>query len=369
MNEKTDIQRLLPDELEALITSPPYSQPRYRAKQIFSKLHRGVRFSDMTDLPLSLRAQLGDSCLDTLPTVAEKLVSSADGTVKYLFRLYDGNCIESVLMRYEHGNTLCVSSQVGCRMGCRFCASTKSGRVRDLSASEIEGEVIAAELDSGLRISNIVMMGIGEPLDNFDETVRFLRLISCPDGLGIGLRHVSVSTCGLVPGIRKLASLDLPVTLSVSLHAADDGERSAIMPVNNAYSIAELLTACREWFLTTGRRISFEYTLISGKNDSAEDARRLARVLARHMSDGGKRLPMHVNLIPYNDVDGTGFSRSDKDAVCRFRETLEASGVTATVRRRLGPDINAACGQLRINAARNQSSQSHGNTERTKGAK
>ncbi len=351
MNEKIDIRRLMPDELEALITSPPYSQPRYRAKQIFSKLHHGLPFYEMTDLPLSLRAELSEACLETTPAVEKKLVSALDGTVKYLFRLHDGNFIEAVLMRYEHGNTLCVSSQVGCRMGCRFCASTKSGRVRNLSASEIEGEIISAERDSGLRVSNIVMMGIGEPLDNFDETVRFLRLISHPDGLGIGLRHVSVSTCGLVPGIKRLAALDLPVTLSISLHAADDEERSAIMPVNNKYGVDELLSACREWFLTTGRRISFEYTLISGKNDSPEKARALARVLSRHMCDGERRLPLHVNLIPYNDVDGTGFTRSDRDSIRKFKETLESSGLTATVRRRLGPDINAACGQLRISAA------------------
>lgn len=351
MNDKTDILRLLPDELEALITSPPYSQPKFRAGQIFSWLSRGVGFDGMTNLPLSLRTTLSQNCIIKTPTVERRLVSSADGTIKYLFRLYDGNFIEAVYMKYEHGNTLCVSSQVGCRMGCRFCASTKSGRVRDLAASEILGEIIAAELDTGTRISNVVMMGIGEPLDNYDETIRFLRLISAPGGLSIGLRHVSVSTCGLVPRIRDLAGTSLPVTLSISLHAPDDGTRSAIMPINNKYGVSELLDACRDWFLTTGRRISFEYTLISGKNDSPEDARRLAAVLKRHMRDGERTLPMHVNLIPLNDVEGTGLSRSSREAVRRFADTLSSLGITATVRRRLGPDINAACGQLRINSS------------------
>lgn len=351
MNDKTDILRLLPDELEALITSPPYSQPKFRSGQIFSWLHRGEDFDGMTNLPLSLRSALAERCIIKTPTVERRLTSAIDGTVKYLFRLYDGNFIEAVYMKYEHGNTLCVSSQVGCRMGCRFCASTKAGRVRDLSASEILGEIIAAERDTKTRISNVVMMGIGEPLDNYDETVRFLRLLSAPGGIGIGLRHVSVSTCGIVPRIRDLAATGLPVTLSISLHAPDDESRSSIMPINQRYSIAELLLACRDWFLMTGRRISFEYTLISGKNDSPEAARKLAATLQRYMKDGDRTLPMHVNLIPLNDVEGTGLSRSSRDAVRRFADMLTSLGVTATVRRRLGPDINAACGQLRIKSA------------------
>lgn len=351
MNEKTDLLSLLPDELTSLITSPPYSQPAYRAGQIFTWLHRGVPISEMSNLPRSLRETLDENCVVKTPAIERRLVSEIDGTVKYLFRLHDGNFIEAVYMKYEHGNTLCVSSQVGCRMGCRFCASTKAGRVRDLSASEMVGEIIAAEQDTGTRISNVVMMGIGEPLDNFTETVRFLRLISAPGGLNIGLRHVSVSTCGIVPKIRELAELDLPVTLSISLHSADDGSRSAIMPINNTYPVSELLSACRDWFLRTGRRISFEYTLIAGKNDSTETARQLADVLRRHMRDGKKPLPLHVNLIPLNDVEGTGMHRSRKEAVAAFRDTLTAAGITATVRRRLGPDINAACGQLRISTS------------------
>lgn len=351
---KTDIMRLLPDEIAELISGEPYSQPAYRAKQIFSWLSRGVGFDGMSNLPKSLREALYQNCIIKLPAIADKLVSAVDGTVKYLFRLHDGHLIEAVLMSYEHGYTLCVSSQVGCRMGCRFCASTKSGRVRDLSASEILGEVIAAGLDAGVRVSNIVMMGIGEPLDNFDETVRFLRLVSHPDGLSVGLRHISVSTCGIVPRIRELAALELPVTLSISLHASDDAERSATMPINDAYPIEELMSACRDWFLDTGRRISFEYTLISGKNDSAASARRLAALLTSRMRDGGRTLPLHVNLIPLNDVADTGLHRTAAQNVEIFRKTLAAHGVNATVRRRLGPDIEAACGQLRIDRERGE---------------
>ncbi len=347
--EKTDILGMFPEEIEAIITSPPYMQPKYRAKQIFSWLHeRGAGFDEMSNLPRGLREMLGENCIIKTPTVEKRLVSKIDGTRKYLFRLYDGNTIEAVFMRYEHGNTLCVSSQVGCRMGCRFCASTKSGHVRDLSASEIVGEVIAAERDSGERISNIVMMGIGEPLDNFDNVVRFLRLISHPDGKNIGLRHISLSTCGLVPKIYELSKLDLPVTLSISLHASADAARSEIMPVNDAYQIDELLRACRDWFVTTGRRISFEYTLIAGKNDSPADAKSLSRLLSKYMTDGGRRLPLHVNLIPLNDVEGVGMRRADRESVERFRAVLTGDGINATVRRRLGPDIDAACGQLRI---------------------
>ncbi len=352
MNEKTDILRLLPDELEALITSEPYSQPKYRAKEIFSWLHRGADFSKMTSLPKALREKLAVGCVIKTPTVSRKLSSAVDGTVKYLYELYDGNHIEAVYMKYEHGNTLCVSSQVGCRMGCRFCASTKSGRVRDLSASEILGEIIAAERDTGTRISNVVMMGIGEPLDNFDETVRFLKLVSAPDGLNIGLRHISVSTCGIVPKIYELAKLDLPITLSISLHAANDADRSSIMPINDAYGLDKLLVACADYFVETGRRISFEYTLIAGKNDSLRHAEELAVTLRRYMKSGGRHQPIHVNLIPLNDVDGVGLSRPDKKAITAFVNKLSALGVNATVRRRLGPDINAACGQLRINSER-----------------
>ena len=351
MTEKTDIMRLLPDELEVFISSPPFGQPKYRAKQIFSWLCRGKNFDEMTNLPARLRETLGEYCIVKTPTVKRKLVSALDGTVKYLFELYDGNTVEAVYMKYEHGNTLCVSSQVGCRMGCRFCASTKSGRVRNLSASEMLGEVVAAEHDTGTRISNIVMMGIGEPLDNYDETVRFLKLVSHPDGLNIGLRHISISTCGVVPKIYELAKLSLPVTLSISLHASNDRDRSEIMPVNDAYSLDELMTACRDYFEDTGRRISFEYTLIAGKNDSDRHAAELAELFRKYMRQNGKPQPVHVNLIPLNDVEGTGLSRPNKKAIEHFVSELTRRGVNATVRRRLGPDINAACGQLRIESA------------------
>ncbi len=339
---------MLPDELEAFIVAEPISEPKYRAKQVFSWLMKGASFDEMSNLPAALRKKLSEHCLIKTPTVKRKLVSSLDGTVKYLYELFDGNTVEAVYMKYEHGNTLCVSSQVGCRMGCRFCASTKSGRVRNLSASEILGEVIAAERDTGTRISNIVMMGIGEPLDNFDETVRFLRLVSHPDGLNVGLRHISVSTCGVVPKIYELAKLSLPITLSISLHAANDRSRSEIMPVNDAYSLDALMTACRDYFADTKRRISFEYTLIAGKNDSSSHAFELAELFRKYMRQNGKPQPVHVNLIPLNDVEGTGMTRPNKKAIENFVSELSRRGVNATVRRRLGPDINAACGQLRI---------------------
>jgi 23S rRNA (adenine2503-C2)-methyltransferase len=284
-----------------------------------------------------------------LPTVKRKLVSALDGTIKYLFELQDGNCVESVLMRYEHGNSLCISSQVGCRMGCRFCASTIGGKVRDLLPSELLGQVIAAQKDSGERVSNIVMMGIGEPLDNFDNVIRFLHLVNREEGLCIGYRHISLSTCGLADRIRDLAAVDLPITLSISLHAPTNEQRSAIMPVNRRYPLEELFAACRDYYKTTGRRISFEYTLISGKNDSESDARALADCLLRAFAGTGA--PLHVNLIRVNEVEGTGFSRGTKESVNAFAAYLEKRGIVATVRRRLGADVNAACGQLRRSAA------------------
>ena len=250
-------------------------------------------------------------------------------------------------MHYEHGTTICISSQVGCLMGCKFCASTIGGKVRNLTAGELVGQVIAAAKDSGERIGGIVMMGIGEPLDNFDNVVKFLRLVNEESGVAIGYRHISLSTCGIVPKIDELASLALPITLSISLHAADDETRSAIMPINRRYPVAELLDACRRYYGKTGRRISFEYTLISGKNDMPEAAKRLALVLNRRLRTRTETMPIHVNLIPVNEVEETGFKRSDKGAIRRFAAILEENGIRATVRRRLGPDINASCGQLR----------------------
>ncbi len=343
----TDLLSMTPAELETYLTA--MGQPRFRAKQMFTQMHRGTPPTGMTNLPANLRATLTETCEWRLPTVETKQVSALDGTVKYLFRLLDGNCIESVLMHYHHGNTLCISSQVGCRMGCRFCASTIGGKVRDLHASEMLGQVIAAELDSGERVSNIVMMGIGEPLDNYENVLRFLRLVNHKDGLNIGYRHISLSTCGLVDRIYALAEEDFPITLSVSLHAATDERRSAIMPINNRYSVDTLLTACADYYAKTGRRISFEYTLIAGQNDSLADARTLARVLKAAFSRRtyDKSAPIHVNLIRVNEVAETGFKAGAKASAESFAAELERHGITATLRRRLGADIDAACGQLR----------------------
>ena len=343
MTNKIDLYSMLPSELEEYFLS--IGEPKFRAKQVFPRLSSGCRIDGLTNLSKVLRERLKAETLDTLPTVEQKLVSKIDGTVKYLFRLHDGSCIESVLMKYKHGNTLCISSQVGCYMGCKFCASTIGGKVRDLYPSELLGQVIMAGVDSGERVSNIVMMGIGEPLDNFDNVVRFLRLVNHPDGLNIGYRHISLSTCGIVPGIYKLAEVDLPITLSISLHAATDEKRSAIMPVNNKWKIGQLLSACVDYYKTTGRRISFEYTLISGKNDTVADAEELADLLNGAFCGTGA--PIHVNLIRVNEVQETGFKRGSTESVNTFAKALEKKGITATVRRRLGSDVNAACGQLR----------------------
>ncbi len=346
--KKVDIRSQLPCELEELLST--YGEPRYRAKQIFSRLAKGERLEEITTLSKALRQRLCEDTVDYLPEVEKKLVSKIDGTVKYLFRLFDGECIESVFMKYKHGNTLCISCQVGCRMGCRFCASTIGGRVRNLYPSEMLGQVIAAEKDTGERISNIVMMGIGEPLDNYENVNKFLRLVNCEDGLNIGYRHISLSTCGLADKIKMLASEELPITLSISLHAATDESRSAIMPVNNKYNIDDLLSACVYYYNTTKRRISFEYTLISGKNDSVEDAKLLSSLLKRYFDKIGA--PIHVNLIRVNEVEETGFKRGDRESVEKFASTLTSQGITATVRRRLGGDVNASCGQLRRNTAK-----------------
>lgn len=331
-------------ELEALVLE--LGESKFRAKQIYGWICKGAWGDEMKNIPLKLRQALDDVCEFRLPRVKKRLVSKIDGTIKYLFELIDGECIESVFMRYEHGNTLCISSQVGCRMGCKFCASTLGGRVRDLSAGEMLGQIISAQRDTGERISNVVMMGIGEPLDNYDNTIKFLRLVSSDDGLNIGLRHISVSSCGLVDKIDALALEGLPITLSISLHAYDDETRSAIMPVNKRYSIHELLSACARYFEKTGRRISFEYTLIRDKNDTLEGATALAGVLKKYMHS-----TPHVNLIPLNEVEETRLSTS-KNANA-FKNKLISLGINATVRRRLGSDINASCGQLRRQSTKN----------------
>lgn len=328
-------------ELKEFVVS--LGAPGYRAEQIYSWLAKGVAPAEMQNLPKAFRDTLTDAIQWRLPQIAEKYVSKEDGTVKYLLSLYDGECVECVFMEYHHGTTLCVSSQAGCRMGCKFCASTLNGRVRDLAPSEILGQVIVAAKDTGKRVDGIVMMGIGEPLDNYDNVIRFLHLVSDQKGMGIGLRHISLSTCGLVPRILSLAEEGLPVTLSVSLHAADDVTRSALMPVNNSYPIAKLLSACRTYFQKTGRRVSFEYTLIAGQNDTVADAKKLATLLRT-----GMRCPTHVNLILLNAVAETGLNRPAREQAERFRKTLEDMGINATIRRRLGSDIDASCGQLRI---------------------
>ena len=314
--------------------------PGYRAKQVFRWLGRGAcSFTEMSDLPAALRERLDG--LYTIPALQllRRQVSKTDGTEKYLWALPDGEGVETVLMRYKHGNSVCISSQVGCRMGCAFCASTIGGKVRDLAPSEMLDEVLRTGLTAGAEISNVVLMGIGEPLDNFDNVMRFLALVNDPEGANIGMRHISLSTCGLVEAIDKLAALHLQLTLSVSLHAPDDATRSKLMPVNAAYGVDALYAACERYFQTTGRRISFEYAMVRGVNDTPAHARELARRLRGTGS--------HVNLIRLNRVEERGLEPSDEETVRAFAQTLSDAGVTVTVRRRLGSDIDAACGQLR----------------------
>ena len=342
---KKDLLSLDENELTELVLS--MGEPKYRAGQLFTQMHKGVSPEQMTNLSKSFKEKLSEVAYFYLPTIEKKLVSAIDGTVKYLFAMSDGNCVESVVMKYKHGNTICISTQVGCLMGCAFCASTIGGKVRDLAPSELLGQIISAEKDSGERISNIVMMGIGEPLDNYNNVIKFLRLVGNEKGLNIGYRHISLSTCGLVDKIRMLAKEDLPITLSISLHASDDITRSSIMPVNKKWNIDALLDACKDYFFKTGRRISFEYTLIAGKNDSVEAAKKLASLLNSKLRSRTETMPIHVNLIPVNEVKESGFERSAKEAVDRFAATLNKLGIRATVRRKLGADINASCGQLR----------------------
>ena len=342
----TDIKSMTLPELRDFLQS--MGEPAFRGKQVFSWLSRGVgSFDEMSNLPLSLRERLKGTCSLTVPSVARKQVSAKDGTIKYLWELADGNRIESVLMRYHHGNTVCVSSQVGCRMGCAFCASTIAGKVRDLTPGEILDQVIFTRKDAGAPVSNIVLMGIGEPMDNLDNVLKFLELVNHPDGLNIGMRHISLSTCGVLPGIRRLAELAPQLTLSVSLHAPDSETRSRLMPINRAYDVEELFSACHDYFEKTGRRISFEYAMIDGVNDRDWQADLIAKRL--------RGMPGHVNLIPLNDVAESPFRPSRRTAA--FQKRLESHGLTATVRRSLGGDIDAACGQLRRKAEKGEDSQ------------
>lgn len=327
-------------ELEEFVTSNGF--PKFRAKQIFEWMNKGVRrYEDMTNLPKNLIAFLNENAHLSLLEIEQKYVSSIDETVKYLFRLRDGNFIESVVMKYHHGYTICISSQVGCRMGCSFCQSTKGGRIRDLSAGEILDQIITAAADLNVSIHNVVMMGIGEPLDNLENVTKFLHLVNAPEGLGIGYRHISLSTCGVVPGIYELAKLNLPITLSISLHAPFDDMRSEMMPVNRKYDIGQLMKACADYQAVTGRRISYEYTLVKGVNDSKRCAAELAKLL--------KGTLCHVNLIPVNKIENGVYDPTEKQGIYAFQKELEDRGINATVRRTLGADISASCGQLRSN--------------------
>lgn len=331
-----DLKSMTQEELMAL--TKEMGEPAFRGKQLFKWLHRGVTsFDEMTDLSKRFREALAERALITVPMRERKQVSAQDGTIKYLWKLADGNCIETVLMKYRHGNSVCISSQVGCRMGCSFCASALGGKVRDLRPSEMLDQVLFTQIDAGEPISNIVIMGIGEPLDNYENVRTFLHLVNHPDGMDIGMRHISLSTCGLVPGIARLAEEKLQLTLSISLHAPDDETRNQLMPVNKAYPVSELMEACRQYFSKTGRRISYEYAMIDGINDSLTQADLLAKML-RHA-------PGHVNLIPLNHVEESKLQPSR--SVAAFQKRLEQQGVNVTVRRRLGSDIDASCGQLR----------------------
>ena len=315
-------------------------EPAFRAKQVYKWLHSGVRtYDEMTNLPQSLRKRLAEKFPINAPEVVRKQESARDGTIKYLWKLADGNCVETVLMRYHYGNTVCISTEVGCPMGCAFCASTLGGLVRRLEPYEMLDQVLFTQIDSGMPVSHIVLMGIGEPLDNFDNVLRFLELVNSEDGMNISMRHISLSTCGLVPKIDALAEKKLQISLAISLHGSNDEVRDRIMPVNKAYPIDELLAACRRYYEATSRRIHFEYAMIDGVNDSEEAARELLRRL--------KGLPAHVNMIPLNHVEESPLKPSSRKAVARFQKILEDGGVTATVRRTLGGDIDASCGQLR----------------------
>lgn len=335
---KRDIKSMDPAELKE--TFAAIGEPGFRAGQVFSWLSRGARsFDEMTNLSKPLRQKLDEAYRICTPAVVKKQTDSKDGTIKYLWRLEDGNCVETVLMRYHHGNTVCISSEVGCPMGCAFCASTIGGLVRRLTAGEMLDEVLFTQLDSGLEVSNIVLMGIGEPLDNYDAVLQFLKLVNSPKGLNIGMRHISLSTCGIVPRIYELAEQKLQLTLSVSLHAPDDEIRSRIMPVNRRWNLSELMPACRDYFEKTGRRISFEYAMIRGLNDTPQMAAKLLCLL-----DG---MQAHVNLIPLNRVEESPLIPSTRQAVAAFQAALEQGGVSCTVRRTLGSEIDASCGQLR----------------------
>ena len=337
--DKTDIKSMNFDELSESLKS--LGLPSFRAKQVWQWLHQkgAGSFDEMTNLSKQLRDTLSDKYIIKFCEVERKSVSALDGTVKYLFRLYDGQFIESVLMKYKYGYSLCVSTQVGCRMNCAFCATGVGGFIRNLSAAEILSQVHAAQNDMDIKVSHIVLMGMGEPMDNYDNVIRFLKLVNNDDGLNIGMRNISLSTCGIIPGIKKLQDENLQLTLSVSLHAPNDKVRTGLMPVNKKYPVDELLSACREYADETSRRISYEYAMFGGVNDSDECAVELAEKLKGTLA--------HINLIPANDVTESGLKSSTPERIKRFSEILEKAGRNVTVRRSLGGDIDASCGQLR----------------------
>ena len=347
---KTQLLSMTPEELGVYLKE--LGQPAFRAKQLFAWLHQGVPFERMSNLPKSLRETLAENCLDNPVQVLETITSKLDCTIKLLYRLHDGHVIEGVLMRYKYGNTLCVSTQVGCRMGCAFCASTLDGCARSLSAGEILGQIVCANgvlAPQGQKVGNVVLMGSGEPLDNYDNVVRFLRILRMEGGLCIGMRSVSLSTCGLVPNMRRFAQEDLPVTLSLSLHAPNDEVRKRLMPVANAYTMDEVLDACRYYIEKTGRRVIFEYALVHGVNAAPEQAAELAGRL--------RGMQCHVNLIPLNSVPERGLTGVSEREVDAFRRVLEQKNISVTRRREMGDDIEGACGQLRRRYLRDQTAE------------
>ncbi|WP_097004103.1 23S rRNA (adenine(2503)-C(2))-methyltransferase RlmN [Lacrimispora amygdalina] len=337
--ERTDIKSLNLEELTSFLVSA--GEKPFRAKQLYEWIHQKLAagYDEMTNLPKSLKEKLIEIADFPSLTAAEEKISQIDGTRKYLFALSDGNIIESVLMKYKHGNSVCISSQVGCRMGCRFCASTLDGLERNLSPAEMLDQIYRIQKLTGERVSNVVVMGSGEPLDNYDNLVKFIRLLTDENGLNISQRNVTVSTCGIVPGILKLAEEKLQITLALSLHAPNDEVRKSLMPVANRYPLSDVLSACHTYFEKTGRRITFEYSLVSGVNDNLKEAAALAALLkAQHG---------HINLIPVNPIKERDYVQSDRKAIEAFKILLEKNGINVTIRREMGRDINGACGQLR----------------------
>ena len=338
ITDKLDLRSMNTLELSALLES--MGEPKFRAKQLFKWLQSGVKdFDGMTNIPKKLRNALSEKGYIANVKIVKRCKSRLDETVKYVYELNDGEYIESVLMKYEHGYTVCISTQVGCRMGCKFCASGLFGLTRNLTASEMLAQLMAAQKDNNIRVSNVVMMGMGEPLDNFENSIKFLQLVSDDSGMNIGLRHISLSTCGVVSKLKNLAEYNMPITLSVSLHAPNDAIRDIMMPINKKWNVAELLAGCKEYQKVTTRRISFEYALIENVNDSVECANELVKRL--------KGIMCHVNLIPANPVKENSFKKSNRDNIIRFKNILESRGLTVTIRRTLGADISASCGQLR----------------------